>query len=195
LKNWWQIPFGVVCGLLGAGLLYLLTREPAGTPIPLQPPPTPLPISIHVAGAVVQPGVYSLPADARVEQALQAAGGVLPQAELDALNLAAAVQDGERIWVPEKIVKPTDSLQNPTDPQRLAPIPLDSPTDLVNLNTATQSELESLPAIGPVTAAAIIAYRQQHGPFTRLEDLVNVSGIGPATYEKIKDLITLGGTP
>jgi competence protein ComEA len=195
LKNWWQIPFGVVCGLLGAGLLYLLSREPPGTPIPLQPPPAPLPISVHVAGAVTQPGLYTLPVGARVEDALDAAGGALPQAELDALNLAAVVQDGERIWVPEKFTEPTASLQPPTNSQRSPPIPLNTPTGLVNLNTATQSELESLPDIGPVTAAAIITYRQQHGPFTRLEDLDDVSGIGPTTFEKIKDLITIGGMP
>jgi competence protein ComEA len=199
MKNGWAIAFGVVCGLLGAGLLLLVTGQPEGEPIQLLPPPTTPPLVLHVTGAVVQPGVYSLPDGSRVADALQAAGGLLPESDAEPLNLAAVVQDGERIWVPWKLE--TKIPDQPGDGGGLAPesnLTSPSPPDPafpVNINNATQIELESLPGVGPVIAERIIAYRQEHGPFTKIDELQQVPGIGPATFEKLKDLITVGYFP
>ncbi|MEJ2348723.1 MAG: SLBB domain-containing protein [Anaerolineales bacterium] len=89
MKTWWGIAFGVLCGLFGAGILLLASRQPRGEPIQLRPPPTPPPVIVHVTGAVAQPGVYTLASESRVEDAVQAAGGVSPQADVQSLNLAA----------------------------------------------------------------------------------------------------------
>jgi competence protein ComEA len=202
MSKWWGVAFGVVGGLLGAGLLLLVTRPPRGEAIQLLPPPTPLPFSVHVSGAVVHPGVYSLPEGCRVHEAVQAAGGTLPEADPGPVNLAAFIQDGDRIWIPFKIL-PTETRVGPflrsgsgvagSPGDEETPPPVETPSWPVNVNTASQSDLESLPGIGPVIAQRIIDFRQENGPFTRIEELQNVSGIGPATYAKIKDLISVSG--
>ena len=199
MKNGWAMAFGVVCGLLGAGLLLLVTGQPEGAPIQLSPPPTTPPLVLHVTGAVAQPGVYSLPNGSRVADAVQAAGGMLSEADAEPLNLAALVQDGERVWVPWKQASqaPTQSVTEEGRAQgsNLTSPPPPDPIFPVNINTATQNDLESLPGIGPVIAKRIIAYRQEYGPFTKIDDLQQVPGIGPATFDKLKDLITIGYSP
>lgn len=202
MSKWWGVAFGIVGGLLGAGLLLLVIRPPRGEAIQLLPPPTPLPFSVHVDGAVLHPGVYSLPAGCRVHQAIQAAGGLAPEADVGLVNLAAFIQDGERIWVPSRIA-PTEVEEAAPSPARsgeaLSPgtgtgqAPAESPRWPLNINIASQADLESLPGIGPVIAQRIVAFRHEHGPFTRIEQLQDVSGIGPATYAKIKDLISVSG--
>jgi competence protein ComEA len=185
MKDMWKIALGLVCGLLGGGLILLLSSQPRGEPIALLPPPTPAPITIHIVGAVANPGVYTLPAGSRVQEAIRAAGGVLPEANSQALNQAAMLQDGERVLVP---VLATPAL-------RFAyPVPFEDPAQPqfpININTATQAELEKLPDIGPVTAQKIIEYRQANGPFTAIEGIMEVPGIGPKTFESIKSLITV----
>jgi competence protein ComEA len=208
MKNWWGIPFSVACSLLAAGLLYLSITPPRGEPVQLIPPPAPPPLVVHVSGAVVNPGVYEFESSCRVREALEAAGGLLAEADAAALNLAAPLQDGERIWVPAKVK--AEPLADPPAPEKAAgpavqvaptapaetePPPAPTPEYPININTATQAELESLPGIGPVIAGRIIAYRNEHGPFTRIEEIENVSGIGPKTFEKIKDLIAVTGNP
>jgi competence protein ComEA len=190
LKNWWGIAFGVVCGLFGAGVLLLLTRQPQGEAVRLLPPPTPHPCVVHVTGAVFHPGLYALPDGARVGEALEAAGGVVEDADLDLINLAAEIQDGERIWVPVR--SPTPS--NP--PEEAGPDEVETapgPAGLVDINAASQAELEGLPKIGPVLAQAILQYRQEHGLFHDILEIQEVPGIGPGIFEQIKDLITVGG--
>jgi competence protein ComEA len=182
MKGGWVFAFGLLSGLLGAGILFLLTRPPRGSPVTLLPPPTPGPLVVHVAGAVRQPGVVRLAPGSRVADALQAAGGLLPQANSQGLNLAAFVQDGEKITVPTPA--PTGAA---ADPAGLA-----AESSLIDINTAGAEDLERLPGIGPVMAQAIVDYRAQNGPFRRLEDIQDVPGIGPATYEEIQALITIG---
>lgn len=189
MKTAWAVAYGIVCGLLGAGLLFLLSRQPAGAPIQLQPPPTTPPILIHVTGAVLQPGVYALPAGSRVQDAVQAAGGFSPEADTQALNLAAFVQDGGRIFVP-RLATPT--LLLPPAAGNTTPMPVVFP---ININTAELSELEALPGIGPEIAQAVITYRQEHGAFQTLQGIIDVPGIGPGIFKDIKDLITLGEIP
>ena len=188
MKNWWVLVIGVVFGLLGAAVIWVVSSPPRDQAIMLLPPSTPAPLVVHVTGAVAQPGVYQLPASSRVQDAIQAAGGLLPEADAPALNLAAFLQDGEQISV--LAVQPTLPALEP--PARSAPLPTAQAGKLININTATQAELESLPGIGPALAQQIIAYRKAHGPFATIEDIIDVPGIGPKTFEKIKDLITVG---
>lgn len=203
-RDIWLAVFGLLGGLLAAGLLYLAAGRPRGQPVQLLQPPTPAPIQVHVAGSVTHPGVYSLPRASRVQEAIQAAGGLLPEADQSALNLAAQVKDGDRLEVPALPPTPETITIIPGE-TRYSGIPSSaSPSSFatqpaqggkVNINTANLDELDTLPGIGPVTAQKIIDYRQTYGPFQTVESIVDVSGIGPATFERLKDLITVGKTP
>lgn len=199
MKTWWGIAFGVLCGLFGAGVLVLAARQPRGEPVQLHPPPTPPPVIVHVTGAVAQPGVYTLSHESRVQDAIQAAGGLLSGADAQSLNLAAFIEDGARIWIPYRPQAEgpahsagavSDSTQDPG-----GPLPVETSALLVDINRASQAELESLPGIGPVTAQKIVADREENGPFSKIEDIERVSGIGPAKFEQIKPLITVGFGP
>ncbi len=141
-------------------------------------------LQVHVTGAVASPGVYTLAKGARIDDALAMAGGTLPEALLQGLNLAKPVFDGEQVHVAQAMpALGTDSNTNPFQAAQT--------TGLININTASAAELETLPGIGPVKAQAIIDYRQQNGAFARTEDLTKVSGIGPKTFDKLKHLITV----
>jgi competence protein ComEA len=164
----------VLIGLLLAGVLFLVISQPRGTPVELLPAATPAPIRIHVAGAVRSPGVYDLLPESIVRDAIESAGGITEDAEMDNLNLAAGLVDGQRVFVP-------------IAGQR--EIALDSSSELVPINTAGAPQLEQLPGIGPVLAQSIVSYRERYGPFQRLEDLLEVEGIGPAKLEAIRDLV------
>ncbi len=176
---------GTLFGLFVAALIWVVARNPSGEAVTLRPVPTDTPIVVHITGAVPRPGVYALPKGARVQDAISAAGGFLADADKSGINLARQLEDGELLDVPfgegATIVLPTPGVE-------VAP----SETELININTAAQFELESLPGIGPTTAQKIIEYREENGPFATIEDIINVSGIGPATFERIKDLITVG---
>jgi len=140
-------------------------------------------IVVHVAGAVSNPGVYTLPEGARVFEAIAAAGGALPAAELHALNLAEPLFDGRKVTVPHA---------SGQGPDGQSPLPQSPQTNgRVNINTATAAELEQLPGIGPAKAQAIVRDREQKGPFKRVEDLDRVSGIGPKTVESLRERVTV----
>jgi competence protein ComEA len=137
--------------------------------------PSQSPLVVHVVGAVVSPGVVTLDDLSRVEDAIELAGGPTLDAELAGVNMARLVQDGEQIVVPRI---GDDIAQLPT--QGEGPI---------SLSMADQATLETLPRIGPATALRIIAWREAHGPFKSVEDLLSISGIGPATLEGLVDLV------
>lgn len=194
-KTWWWIGAFIVMGvLLGTGVIFLVSRPPRGEPIELLPAPTPAPITVYVQGGVNQPGLYSLPQQSRVNDAIMAAGGFSNNGDTASLNLAQILKDGDQISVP---TLPSPSANNEKSGQVTAS-PADStnssPT-IININTATIDELDSLPEIGPKTAQAIIDYRNSHGLFTKIDDILGVQGIGPLTFEKIRDLITIGAPP
>jgi len=190
MKNWRTIVISLVFGLLAAGAIWLVSRPPRGQMVRLLPPPTSAPLVVHVSGSVARPGVYYFPAGSRVKDAILAAGDFLPEANRDVVNLAALLQDGAKIEIP-RVNPPT-----PTAPSTVGmPSGQPSPAGLVNINLAAQTELETLPGIGPVIAARIITYREENGPFSQPEAIQNVSGIGPATFEKIRELITVGVSP
>ncbi|SHI35505.1 helix-hairpin-helix domain-containing protein [Desulfofundulus thermosubterraneus] len=160
---------------------------------------------VHVAGAVEKPGVYRLPSGARVQDAVQMAVA-RPEADLDMLNLAAPLADGQKLVVPVKQPGLTGGavpLQNMPGSGPVNATLRDNPFaqphgksptgsgSLVNINTADQKELETLPGIGPSLAQRIIQYRETNGPFKVPEDIKNVSGIGDKRFEQLKDYITV----
>lgn len=140
-------------------------------------------VVVHVAGAVSSPGVYTLPADSRVDDAVRAAGATA-DADLSQLNLAQKLADGQKITVPVAGATPADGSSAATT--------ADSDNGgLININTATQEELESLPSIGEVRAQAIIIYREEHGGFRTIDELKEVSGIGDKIFADISPHITV----
>ena len=145
-------------------------------------------VVVHVAGVVARPGVVELAAGARVIDAIEAAGGGLADADLDRLNLAALLVDGQQVLVAR--------VGDPTRPA-LSGVPssggttTESPTGLINLNTATAMEIETLPGIGPVLAAAIIRERDQRGGFASVNELREVDGIGEKRFSDLRDLVTV----
>jgi competence protein ComEA len=143
-------------------------------------------VFVHVAGAVRHPGLYRLPSGSRIDDAVRAAGGVTEDGVLDALNLAAQVRDGDKVLVP------STRAQASTPGAAAAPgAPGAAQGGTINLNTATAAELDALPGIGPAIAGRIIAYRDQHGGFRTVKDLMKVPGIGPAKFEQLHALVTV----
>lgn len=155
---------------------------PGATPAPSESGP---PLIVHVAGWVRRPGVYELLQGDRVIDAIEAAGGPRRGAYLDGLNLAAPLADGQQVLVPKRGAS-AGSAPSPGGVPGAG-----SAGSLVNVNTASADELETLPGIGEVLAQAIIDHRTEHGPFATVDDLVDVSGIGDATLEDIRDLVTV----
>lgn len=142
-------------------------------------------VVVAVAGKVRRPGLVRLPAGARVADAIEAAGGPLPGTDITLLNLARKVSDGELIVV--GVTPPPGTGGQPGASGGTG----DATGGKVNLNTATQAQLETLPGVGPVLAQRILAYREQHGGFRSVGDLRRVDGIGDSRYEQLKDLVTV----
>jgi competence protein ComEA len=195
MKNALYVLLGVMAGFVLAGVLVFVSRAPEGEPILLQPAPTKAPVAVHVVGAVPRPGLYEFAEGARVQDAIDAAGGLLAEANVDALNLAQLLEDGQQLSIPYK--DGSAPVAEGGDQPNL-PFSTEVPTknndlnvELVNINTATLEELIALPSIGPTTAQKIIDYRTENGAFSTIEDIMNVSGIGPSTFDDIKDLITV----
>ena len=153
-------------------------------------------IVVHAAGALRRPGVYRMPASARVIDLLNAAGGPGPGADLGGINLAAALSDGVRVYFPRSGEDPPPEVDIvPTPPRHAASAESDtvpaSPPEPVDINAATAAELEGLPGIGPVTAAAIVEHRDRVGPFLSVEALEDVTGIGPVKLGRIEHLVSV----
>lgn len=162
----------------------IFISPPAPSPTSL-PPPSPVPIRVYISGEVVNPDVYELPPDAIMLDAVEAAGGFSPLADPDTVNLAMALRDGLHVHVPEAGSEPIISIETARSSET---VDLLTPIDI---NTATLDQLDTLPGIGPVTAQKILDYRQANGPFSDVEEIQEVSGIGPAKYEQMRDLIVV----
>ena len=184
MKSILYLASGILFGLFLAALVWVVARSPSGEAVILRPAPTEKPVVVYITGAVPRPGVYALPKDARIQDAISAAGGFLAEADKSQINLAAVLEDGEKLEVP---------YIEGASPVIGTPVPEveTSTSEVININTASIAELDTLPGIGPTTAQKIIDYREQNGPFLNTEDIINVPGIGPGTYERIKDLITV----
>lgn len=149
-------------------------------------------IYVQVAGAVRNPGVYRMDADARVFQALREAGGVLPEGDEHALPLAASLSDGVKVLVPREGEGDQTAVQEgDTGAGGLIAPQLggESGPQQVSLNRATMPELQTLPGVGPKTAEKIIAYREDNGGFASVEELQDIPGIGPVTMSRLRELI------
>ncbi|MDO4183103.1 MAG: ComEA family DNA-binding protein [Coriobacteriia bacterium] len=153
-------------------------------------------ICVHVLGCVARPGVYQLPEDARIIDAVNAAGGFTEDASQEALNLASHMEDGAQVKVPS-VAEVTAASEGDGGAEGTSAAAggqgyVASPSDgKININTATATELQKLSGVGESTAQKIIAYRQQNGPFSAIEDIMNVSGIGEKKFAAIKDAITV----
>ena len=221
--------------LLGSGFVLLAGHHAAQPPVTITPPPSeavvttppPAPVTtpteaphsapppanrlyVDVAGAVRRPSLYVLPPQSRVMQAILAAGGPTREADMDAINLAQKVTDGEKVFVPKRGVTPPvpsadDSAPTPAPAGSSRPtsglakggrssrgnkITADS-GEQIPLNTATEADLQRLPGVGPSMAGRILAYRQQAGRFEKIEDLMQVTGIGPKKFAKIAPFVKL----
>lgn len=152
-------------------------------------PPPATDLVVHAAGAVVVPGVHRLPAGARVADLLAAAGGPAADADLDRVNLAAPLSDGQRVWFPRIGEPPPPEVVAGAD--RSGTASSTGAGSPVNVNTASVEELETLPGVGPSIAAAIVEHRERHGPFRSVDQLLDVRGIGPAKLEQLRDLVTV----
>ena len=166
-------------------------------------------IVVHVSGAVNIEGIVELDSGSRIANAIEKAGGIKENADMTDINLAYPLEDGMKIYIPTKEeTEANKNNENTSDESYVTSssggvnskeatnsIPNSSTTDTtskkVNINTATQEELDTLPGIGPSIAAKIIDYREQNGKFNSIEEIKEVSGIGEAKYEKIKDSITI----
>ncbi len=191
------IVFCSVLSLIIGGIVGYFTPHPQAsnpvvisTPLPTPTPfhtPTPAPVRVYVSGAVHQPAVYELPLGSIVQDAVTSAGGPTSDAALDHINLAVELRDQQQVYVPRQgetspppVISGGGSGSGGTAGTQ------------VNINTATATELETLPRVGPTTAQRIMEYREANGPFTTIENIQDVPGIGPATFEGFKDLITVG---
>lgn len=140
-------------------------------------------VTVHAAGAVLRPGLYRLAAGARIDDLLSAAGGLAGDADPDRVNLAAPLSDGQRVYFPRR-GEPAAA--------EIAVSGTSRQSGAVNLNTATEEQLDALPGVGPATAKAIVAERSRRGGrFDSVEDLLQVRGIGPAKLEQLRDLVTV----
>jgi competence protein ComEA len=179
---------GALIGAVVVALAILFVRKPEPPRIVVQAPATravaspPIPalLVVHLSGEVIMPGVYHLPVGARIDDALKAAGGPTESGDIQRLNLAARLADGQQIVVPKR-VNPILTITNT--------IPSPAP-GRINLNFASVAELDQLPGVGPVTAQRIVAYREQHGPFSSVDQLREAKLVNAPTFEKIKELVT-----
>lgn len=158
-------------------------------------------VTVHVVGVVKKPGLYSLPAGSRIRDAIEKAGGAGANADLDALNLARKLEDGVQLRVPKKGEQPSPAVEPAASETPEGAFGLVSPPKAtaprsssssgrpaprsISLNTATASQLDRLPGVGPSTAAKILEYRRAHGGFASIDELLAVKGIGP---KKLKDM-------
>ena len=151
-------------------------------------------ILVHVSGQVKKNTVVELDSGSRIKDAIESAGGLTKEADLTHINLAYILEDGEKIYIPkkgEKIEEEEVGVVGLGADTSVLPSSSSTKSSKININKATQTELESIPGVGPSTAQKIIDYREENGKFTSVEDIKNVSGIGNAKYEKMKDYIKL----
>lgn len=166
---------------------YALLLRPGEGDLIIRADPTSMEIAVEIRGEVGSPGLYRLPEGSRLGDLIDAAGGTKPAADLSTVNLAQRLNDGGQIVIPPRGA--------PTVAPEVAASPADAPSSIsyrVNINRASQPELESLPGIGPVLAERIIEHRTTNGPFTTVDQLTEVDGISASLVEEIRSLVTAG---
>ena len=148
-------------------------------------------IKIHIAGAVNKEGLYELEEEQRIADAIEIAGGLKNDADLSDINLASKLEDGMKIYIPTVNETTNENINTENTYATQNSNTQEKATDKININTASESELDTLRGIGPSTALKIIKYREENGKFKSIEDIKEVSGIGESKYEQIKDLIKI----
>ena len=186
LAGWWLLripPPPPEASLTFAGTTVAARAAADLTPISVSS----MSITVHVAGAVNNPGVYKLRSGARFNDGVIAAGGATDQADLNSVNLAMLLNDGEQIYILKRNEKPhtITAQRSPSSATGGSAGSGNSKVVIININTASLAELEQLPGVGPSTAKAIIDYREKNGAFVTVQDLINVRGIGPAKLDEI----------
>ena len=194
LERYKNVIFVVVIVAIVSGIVVLLTSKPAPVQITIIPPgptATLLPIRVYVTGAVQHPQTYSLSSGSRWQDAIEAAGGATQDADLQRINLAQVVHDGEKVDVPsvgDKTAGSTGTGNNGSGGKATKSATA-APNFPIHINTATLEELQQLPGVGPALAQRIIDYRTANGPFKGIGDLDRVSGIGPSRLKDWEDKI------
>lgn len=172
-QSFYLIAFGVVVGLLSGGVIWITAGHPRGEPVMIFTRSPDQLITVYISGDVVKPGVYQVPLGSRVNDVVNIAGGFLPSANTNLINQAELVSDSSHIKIPSQLRNEGMTSNG------------------ININLATEIELEGLPGIGPSVAKSIVAYRTENGPFQKIEEIQKVPGVGPVTFEKIRNLITV----
>ncbi|GAP22951.1 helix-hairpin-helix domain-containing protein [Leptolinea tardivitalis] len=182
LKPWQHILLGVLLGAAAISAALVITLPDRMSPLNILPTTTIEPFQVYVVGAVSKPGVYILPQESRVQSAIDAAGGLLDDANAEKLNLAAPISDGQKIYVPH--INETSSKEelskSGTSIDEVSVIPI---------NSATLKDLENLPGIGEGKAKAILAFREQKGRFQSIDELLEVSGISKNLLDQIRPFL------
>ena len=175
----------VLIGAALSGAVFFLVNRPSDSGVTvIAPSPTQAgPIQAYITGAVVSPGVYALQPGSRVNDLVQAAGGALPDADMTSVNLAKRVSDEDQVYVRSVGEAPAATVDE-------AP-PTGSGSGLIDINQASAAELMALPGIGEVRSKAIVDYRTEIGRFQRIDQLLDVPGIGSATFEGVRELVTV----
>ena len=189
--------------LIVAAVLLLARGDDSAPVVIVAPEPTAGPVQpaedvrVQVSGGVISPGVYSMSEGDRVMDVIAAAGGLQPSANLAGVNLAQRVEDEAHYHVPlmDETPPPPESAPSISQARKNEPPNVAPSSSLVDLNTASSRELETLPGIGPVMAERIISYRNANGPFATIDAVQDVPGIGPKTLESIRLLVTVSGRP
>ena len=186
-RIWWAV-LGIL--VVAAFVKFLI---PVNNPVTIEQNAQSREIVVYISGAVQNPGLLKLPLDARLDDALRLAG-LSPEADVEALNPAQKLKDGQKIIVPfvRDAAPVNDETAESSGSAAGSPQQSARSDGKININTAGLAELDSIPGIGPVLAQRIIDYREQNGFFSSPEEIQNVSGIGPKTYEKMADYITVG---
>jgi competence protein ComEA len=199
MKPWLLLTTGVLIGLLVGGGILLVAQPARGIPITLLPAPTltpsslpkptatPMPIQVLIKGQVNLPGIYKLDKEARLYDLIELAGGLTEDADIERINNVFILRDGDYFYIPSIGGNIPDTARNapgnnPLEDASYFDYPLD-------LNTASQAALESLPGIGPTKATDIITYREQVGAFKTVDELLNIVGIGPSTLDAIREYL------
>jgi competence protein ComEA len=177
----------IVAAVAGVYAIFRAIDERAAPPIVIEDAEAIFPIVVDVRGAVGSPGVYELSPGSRMQDAVSAAGGLAPTADLSTVNLARRLRDGEVIVILEVPgAGGTPLAQTAANEATVSP----SGISRININTASAAELEALPGIGEVTAKRIVDFRKNNGPFRSIDDLIHVQGISTRTIEGLRDLVT-----
>lgn len=199
MKTWRLIFYGMLMGLIASGGIILISRPSRGVPIELHPMPTqtetatpkpsgtPAPIQVQIKGEIQKPGVYHVPKDTRLGELIILSGGTTEFADLIRINEVILAQDGDYFYIPAIGEIIPDAARNAP-----ANIYTDLPSNIIfpiDINQASLKEFEALPGIGPTKAAEIITYRDLHGSFKAVTDLLDVPGIGPQILDAISSFV------